>query len=179
MFLFIDDLGLTLIYIILFVYIRFHAKRFRAATTNESQASRSHELQERRTSETSSPTTFKFADQKGIKPHPVSVQFDGSLRNVVTTNSTHRRMNKVAYSLLFYPFLYIFHTLPLAILRVANFVGTTSSYSAVYFAASIYCCSGWTTVLLYTATRKGIISWDWFPRWLKGRSTQDRGAPVV
>ncbi len=167
-FLFIDHIALTLVYVILFIYIRVHAKRFHEATV--SQTERSREIQERRSSETSQTT---FANQSS-KPQLSNFQIDEESSRNATTNhllSTHHCMNKVAYSLLFYPFSCIFHTLPVAILRVVNFSGTSSSnYGAVYFAVSLYCCSGWTTVLLYTATRKGLISWNWLGRCMRRRS---------
>lgn len=156
-FLFIDDLGLTLMYVILCLYIRFHAKRFRAATTNGAQGSRSHELQDQRSMESSNPAEIDKSPQGTL-----AIEQAGA-------TPTHQRMNKVAYTLLLYPVLYIFHTMPLAVLRLAKFVGTSSSYGSVYFGASIYCCSGWTTVLLYTATRKGIITWNWVPRLKRSR----------
>ena len=164
MFLFIDDLGLTLIYIILCIYIRFQAKRFEAATTN---GSGSHELQNRSHHEsgnTQGTGDFDFKSKRAT----VTVENSSRL-----ANSTHRRMTKVAYALLLYPILYIFHTLPLAILRLANFGGYIPSYPVLYGLASIYCCSGWTTVLLYTATRKGIISWD------KQSKQRRRSAPLL
>jgi len=168
-FLFIDDLGLTLICFILCIYIRFHAKRFQAATMNGSQGSGSHELQNRSRHTHTDSGNVQVTGDLDFKSKRATVMIENSN----PPQATHRRMTKVAYALLLYPILYIFHTLPLAILRLANFGGFIPSYGALYFVASIYCCSGWTTVLLYTATRRGIISWD-------RQSKQRRGsAPLL
>jgi hypothetical protein len=80
------------------------------------------------------------------------------------TNASHRRMNKVAVTLLCYPIVYIFLTMPLSITRLSQFAGNNWDLSVIHAAAGIFCCSGFVNVLLYTLTRKGIISWDWMFR---------------
>ena len=59
--------------------------------------------------------------------------------------------------------------MPLSITRLSQFAGKQPSLTAVYASATIFCCSGLVNVLLYTATRKGIISWNWL--WPKRRNS--------
>jgi len=87
------------------------------------------------------------------------------------TDRTHRKMNQVALTLLAYPIMYICLTLTLSITRLSEFAGDDWGFTCVYVGASIFCCSGWVNVLMYTVTRKGIISWDWlFGRRSRARS---------
>jgi hypothetical protein len=66
--------------------------------------------------------------------------------------------------LLCYPITYILLTMPLSITRLSQFAGNNWGLPAIHAAAAIYCCSGFINVMLYTLTRKGIISWDWLLR---------------
>lgn len=59
----------------------------------------------------------------------------------------------------------------LSVTRLANFVGRDWGKAVVFVGATLYTCGGWCNVVLYTATRKGIVSWDWFGwiKWAKKR----------
>ena len=84
------------------------------------------------------------------------------------SRNTHvRRMKHVSLTMLCDPVLYIFLTMTLSIARISEFAGKPWSLQQVYVGAAIYECSGIVNVLLYTATRKGIISWDWLFRTLR------------
>src|SRR5208282_4781972 len=70
-----------------------------------------------------------------------------------------RRMLQVARSLLWYPLIYLVVTAPLTIGRLAQFAGDDWASTYLFVAASFYASAGWCNVLLYTTTRKGIVSW--------------------
>jgi hypothetical protein len=78
---------------------------------------------------------------------------------------TYDRMNKVSVVLLIYPILYVIVTMPIVINRVAQFAGQEFGLTFAYFGATLFQCTGWINVLLYTSTRKGLISWNRLKFW--------------
>jgi len=89
--------------------------------------------------------------QKQSKPHD--------------TERAKRRMNTIAVTLLCYPAAYLCLTMPLSVARVAIYCGANFSPAVSYIVIAIFGSSGWVNVLLYTITRKGIVSWDWILFW--------------
>jgi hypothetical protein len=160
-FLFIDMFALTILYVVLFIYLRTHLKKFNSnPSTNEPSH---HELQTWRADlEVGSSTTA--STNQVLTSHSVMVISEprSTLRRPLATNqNSSRRMNQVALRLLCYPVMYICLTMPVTVARFSQFAGTNWSLTAIHVGAAIYVCSGWVNVLLYTATRKGIISWNW------------------
>lgn len=78
---------------------------------------------------------------------------------------TYDRMNKVSVTLLIYPILFTIVTLPICISRIAEFAGQEWGLAFVYFGAALFECTGWINVLLYTSTRKGLVSWNRLKFW--------------
>jgi len=107
-----------------------------------------------------------MASQKIITTHSVTIiteDHSTSTRRVRRPDGDHsrRRMTQVALRLLCYPIVYICLTMPVSIARLAHIAGHDWGLTAIHVGAAIYVTSGLVNVLLYTATRKGIISWDW------------------
>jgi hypothetical protein len=185
-FLFVDMFGLTILYCILFFYIKTQLKNFRAAnsstTDHATSAASQHELRNWQANlETGIPTDptspraimTKQTVTVTTEERP-STMYHGHGRRVRTeADRAHRRMNQVALTLLCYPVSYICLTMPIAITRLAQFAGNNWGLRVIYVAACIYSCSGWCNVLLYTATRRGIISWGWLFK--KRRGTDGNG----
>src|SRR5579859_1647160 len=173
-FLFIDMFALTILYCILFFYIRIQLKSFRAAnsssTDHHTGGTGNHEL---RAWQANLEAGVPNGDSANL-PHGImtkttvtvtteerpSTIYSGR-RTRTEADRAHRRMNQVALTLLCYPLSYICLTMPLCITRLSQFAGHNWGLVPIYAAASLYCCSGFFNVLLYTATRRGIISWGW------------------
>jgi hypothetical protein len=170
-FLFIDMFALTILYCILFFYLKTQLKNFRAANTSTADHTTSvsqHELRNWQANlETGIPTDptspqaimTKTTVTVTTEDRPTTV-YNGQ-RHRTEADRAHRRMNQVALTLLCYPISYICLTMPIAITRLAQFAGNNWGLRVIYVAACIYSCSGLCNVLLYTATRRGIISWGW------------------
>ena len=73
---------------------------------------------------------------------------------------TVRRLNQAAFKLLAYPILYFCLTVPIGTVALASLAGHIW-LKPIYIASCFYGSTGWANVILYTATRKGIISWIW------------------
>ena len=82
-----------------------------------------------------------------------------SQRTYSSTNA-HDRLNHASKVLLCYPFVYIFLTLPTAIIRIGQFAGRPWGLTAAFVAADINLLSGFCNVILYTTTRKGMVPWN-------------------
>jgi hypothetical protein len=182
--------ALTILYCILFFYIRIQLKSFRAAnsssTDHHTGGTGNHEL---RAWQANLEAGVPNGDSTNL-PHGImtkttvtvtteerpSTIYSGR-RTRTEADRAHRRMNQVALTLLCYPLSYICLTMPLCITRLSQFAGHNWGLVPIYAAASLYCCSGFFNVLLYTATRRGIISWGWlFKRWGKKKSSTKKGA---
>jgi G protein-coupled glucose receptor regulating Gpa2 C-term len=87
-----------------------------------------------------------------------------------TQESARKRMNNVSLTLLCYPIAYICLIMPITLARIAEFADVKVSIPVIYFAAGVYASSGYVNVILYTFTRKGIVSWDWVSRLVSRRS---------
>jgi hypothetical protein len=78
---------------------------------------------------------------------------------------TYNRINKVSVTLLIYPVLYILLTMPISISRIAQFAGQQWGLAFAHFGAAFFSCTGFINVLLYTSTRKGLVSWSRLKFW--------------
>ena len=170
--------ALTILYCVVFLYIRTQLKSFRKATSTSEQQSWP-ETSNWQANLEAGPLDQPIPPRQIITTQTVTVTTEA--RPVqrptikVEPDRTHQRMNQVALTLLLYPVMYICLTMPLVITRVSEFAGNKWGLSSIYVGASIYSCSGFFNVLLYTATRKGIISWDWVFR--RRRSISSEVAP--
>ena len=154
--------ALTVLYTILFFYLRKMVKN--ANATSSAGRGSTNELRQW-------PTNLEAGSSPWDKPLPALPIVAIDL-NSPTTIPTHRteedrtqkQIKQVALKLLCYPILFTCLAMPLAATRLAQFVGDDWSISTMYIGACFYCSSGLCNVLLYTATRRGIISWDWIYR---------------
>lgn len=164
-FLFIDMFALTILYVILFVYIYLQSRKFGRTQSSVDNYSSSHEMQRWQSNLEAGtgapPPTF----QNIMTTQTVTIITEtpaASIRRVRNSEeNARRRVTQVAVRLLCYPIVYICLTVPVSIARLAHFTGHDWNLTAIHVGAGIYVCSGWVNVLLYTATRKGIISWNW------------------
>lgn len=179
-FLFIDMFSLTILYCILFFYIRFQLKNIRSAAASTSEIQSTHELASWQANLEAGQPVQTTAPQQIITTKTVTVTTEDRPQRRVQTDAdrAHRRMAHVAMTLLCYPIMYICLTMPLSITRLSQFAGKEPSLGAVYAGATIFCCSGLVNVLLYTLTRKGIISWNWlWPRRRRANTTKEISPP--
>lgn len=153
--------ALAIIYVVLFFYIRVQSTKFANMTSSTEQAS-SHRLQ-----------TWRASVDVGNGKHPIAPQ---KITRTVTAivedapapqrfgraeeDRALRRMNQAAFKLLAYPILYFCLTVPIGTVALASLAGHIW-LNPVYIASCFYGSTGWANVILYTATRKGIISWNW------------------
>lgn len=178
-FLFINMFALTILYCILFFYIRLQLKNFRIANSSSTEhntggGTGNHELRAWQANlEAGVPNGHSGSSDlpNGIgimtkttvtvttEERPNTIYSGHRTRN--QADRAHRRMNQVALTLLCYPVSYICLTMPICITRLSQFAGNNWGLVPIYVAACLYCCSGFFNVLLYTATRRGIISWGW------------------
>ena len=180
-FLFIDMFALTVLYFILFVYLVVQSRKLRTSESTGDNQFSTHEL----------PNWQANLKAGNVPPPPTGLKrimttqtvtvitetSNAAVRRVRTTEAiSRRRMTQVATRLLCYPIVYICLTMPVSIARLAQVSGHNWGLTAIQVGAAIYVCSGWVNVLLYTATRKGIISWDWLaPR--KRKAIRLSGTP--
>jgi len=157
--------ALTILYCILFVYIRVQSRKFGIANSSANSQS-SHELQSWQANLEVGTGATPTKSQKIITTQTVTVITEDRLGSIYTprrfdVDHSRRRLTQVAVRLLCYPVVYICLTMPVTIARLAQFGGHNWGLTAIHVGAAIYVCSGLVNVLLYTATRKGIISWNW------------------
>src|SRR5271156_247366 len=194
-FLFIDMFALTILYCILFFYIRIQLKNFRKAnSTSDITVKDPASHQPGAGGQPVELSPWQANLESGLPPVQITPHTFVTTKTVQITieertpdptlhknslqphamnpdtDRTHRKMNQVALTLLAYPIMYICLTLTLSITRLSQFAGDNWGLTCVYVGASIFCCTGWVNVLVYTATRKGIISWDWLFRRSRSRS---------
>jgi hypothetical protein len=75
-------------------------------------------------------------------------------------STAQRRLSRVSWTLLCYPIIYFVLVLPLAVARIMEFANKDWSLTSVYVGGALFDVQGIVNVILYTATRQGIISWD-------------------
>lgn len=173
-------LALTVLYSLVFCYIRGQLRKFRRETiTTTDRPGSSQELEQWQADlETGEPigdpapseiittrmVTVTTEDRATNLDSQAASGIPISLRNTPSNQShliARRRMLQVARSLLWYPLIYLVVTSPLTIGRLAQFAGDDWPPVYLFVAAAFYASAGWCNVLLYTTTRKGIVSWTW------------------
>ena len=105
------------------------------------------------------------SDTKYRQPSITSLaSFMPNKRNEMTR--CRRHVWGLGLSLFCFPVIYTVLALPLAIARLGDIAQTHWSDAVLWVGASLYACGGMCNVVCYTATREGIIPWNWF-RWRK------------
>ena len=186
-FVFIDMFALTVLYCIVFFYIRSQLKKFSSlasaatadatrSTNNGQELERWHvdleaiapDVQPPPRSVITTRTVTVFTEDRGtteLTSKNTNNTVPYSIRNSPSAQShllARKRMLQVARSLLWYPLIYILVTVTITIARLAAFANAPWATTCVFVGASLYACGGWANALLYTTTRKGIITWSWF-----------------
>jgi hypothetical protein len=173
-------LALTVLYSLVFCYIRGQLRKFGQETeTTADRPGSSQELEPWQADLETGEPIVDPAPSQIITTQMVSVTTEDrttnlsveaasgipiSLRNTPSNHShiiARRRMLQVARSLLWYPLIYVVVTAPLTIGRLSQFAGDDWPQVYIFIAATFYASAGWCNVLLYTTTRKGIVSWTW------------------
>ena len=176
-------LALTVMYCIVFFYIRSQLRKFSSETDLSSdQQSPAQELERWQADLEAGGANPDTPPRQIMTTRMVSVTTEDhgpslttestnglsiSLRNTPTNQShliARKRMLQVARSLLWYPLIYLCVTAPLTMGRLAQFADDDWATTCIFVGASFYASGGWLNVLLYTTTRKGIISWTWCGR---------------
>lgn len=157
--------ALSILYCILFFYIRIQLKSFRNLASSSSGHNTGNEPKNWQANLEAGIPAQPLTPQQIITTQTVTITTEDRnaprRRHVTEADRTHRRMNQVALTLLCYPVAYIALTITLCITRLAQFGNRNWGLTPIYVGASIFECTGFVNVLLYTATRRGIISWNW------------------
>jgi len=160
--------ALTILYTMLFVYLYFQSRKFKTSHSSDlasgtgTERTTGVELPGWQATAESNPGVPCPDPQTFVRTQSVTMVSESFTRTVRRReNDSRRRMSKAAVTLLCYPVVYICLTMPLTVARFAQFAGKNWSLTTIIVGANIYFCTGWVNVLLYTATRKGIISWNW------------------
>ena len=181
-FLFLDMFSLSIMYCILFCYIRIQSRKLANMTTaSTSQHKDTHELQSWEVNiETGEPAQYTTSSQLFTMNSGNTTMEDSHTQRTQTRSTRPRadkRMNQVSLTLLCYPIVYIILTMPIAVSRLCEFGGKKGSLTSIYIGGYLFMSSGLINVLLYTTTRRGIISWRWFLRKFK-HEPPSRAAPT-
>jgi hypothetical protein len=174
--------SLTILYCILFFYIRNQIKNLRKAVSSSELQSDNHDvstwqatLEAGNSGQPADPrgiitttTVFVTAEDTPARRHRSALD--------TQTERAYKRLKQVALRLLSYPIAYICLTMPLSITRLSQFAGKDWGITCIYAGACIFCCTGFVNVLLYTLTRKGIISWSGL---FKRRKTISSSGPEI
>ena len=143
-------LFLIVLYSILFFYIRVQSQKLAQATSSSTGTIREY-LSYHNNLEAGKPT-----DRIQMGSHQV-----------------HKKMKQISLTLLFYPVIYLLLLLPLSIARLRQFIGKNPSLHFTYTTVAIFNCQGFINVLLYTTTRKGLVSWGaLFRKFSRGNSEE-------
>ena len=173
---------LTILYSILFFFLRAQTRRLlKAHTTTEQQTCDDSTMGTQHNQQWEVRLGSADGDIEAASTRPsgpvlvtksVSICTETSRPYRPPTNAqrTYHRMNKVSVTLLIYPAIYMLLTLPLSIFRIAQFAGKDWGISFVFFGAALFDCTGFINVLLYTCTRKGLVTWDALKFWKKGKN---------
>lgn len=165
--------ALTILYCLVFFYIRIQLKHLRQSSSasqieSADQSQWQSNLESRRSATPIPPREIRTTHTVQV----TSEDFRLPKRIISGPDKTQRRISRATYTLLGYPIIYICLTMPLCISRLSEFAGQEWGSNAVYVGACIYTCTGFCNVLLYSLTRKGIVSWKGlFARGDKKRET--------
>jgi len=188
-FLFLDMATLTILYSILFFFLRSQTKRLlNANTTTDHQTvddlnPTSNTQWEVRLGTDNDPEGSSPASPSGpvLVTKSVSIFTEGNPNSTMprpnhAARQTYHRINKVSTTLLIYPVLYVIVTLPISLSRIAQFAGQQWGLTFAHFGAALFECTGWINVLLYTMTRKGLVSWNRLQFWKRQEKNVRRTA---
>jgi hypothetical protein len=161
-YLFLNMLALPVLYGSVVIYLQTQRRRFSKSTST---------FESRTTQKSTNTETSGFSQVKGSLTTTVSERTTRSNESGGETNPL-RRIDNVSVKLLLYPTVYVALTLPLSILRLYQFSGRTFNLKTIYFGASLWQLQGFFNVILYTTTRKGIVSWDWVKQLFRRRPSK-------
>jgi hypothetical protein len=175
-FLFLDMATLTILYSVLFIFLRAQTKHLlKAGNTTDHQTADDPRMTTRAHWEVTVGT--EGDDVEAARPRPdreviVAVYSEDPItsrnrRHIPLARRTYNRINKVSFTLLIYPVLYILLTMPISISRIAQFGGQQWGLPFAHFGAALFSCTGFINILLYTSTRKGLFSWSRLKFWKK------------
>ena len=153
-------IALIILYTALFCYIRIQSNKLRRASSTSDQTLREMPGCD------NNLAVGKPRNNKLVRPPSAS-------------NQPQQRLKHVSLTLLCYPIAYLIVLLPLSIARLQQFSGRNPSLNTTYVACAIFDCQGLVNVLLYTSTRKGIVSWNSLFRKLKRRTRNGTAAPQI
>ena len=177
-FLFLDMATLTILYSVLFFFLRVQTKHLlKAGNTTDHQTTDDPRMTTHSHWEVTLGT--QGDDLEAAPPRPdggvivtnsVAVYTEGptnsrSPRPNAPARRTYNRIKKVSVTLLIYPVLYILLTMPISISRIAQFAGQQWGSAFAHFGGALFSCTGFINVLLYTSTRKGLVSWSRIKFW--------------
>jgi hypothetical protein len=170
---------LTILYSVLFFFLKAQTKRLLKAEDTENRT-------EDPTTTTNSQWEIEFGPEDGpgapqvrssgpvIVTKSVSVYTESrAVQPRPITRRTYDQINKVSTTLLLYPVLYVVITLPISIARISEFRGVELGLPFTYVGAALFECTGLFNVLLYTGTRKGLVSWNRLKFW-KAKPSNER-----
>jgi hypothetical protein len=173
---------LAILYIILFFFLRAQTKRLLKESITDHQTTDDLTVTTNPQWEVSLGTSHNDLEASPARPSgPVIVTKSVSiyteapsnskpLRSNKTVQQTYQRLNKVSVTLLIYPILFMIVTMPISIARIAAFAGQEWGLPFVYFGAALFECTGFINVLLYTSTRKGLVSWNRLKFWKRNEN---------
>ena len=181
-FLFLDMATLTILYSVLFFFLRLQTRHLKPSTTTDHQTT--DDLRMTTHSHWEVTLGTEGDDVEAAQPRPdvgvivtksVAVYTEGPTnsrtpRPNAPARRIDNRMNKVSVTLLIYPVLYILLTMPISISRIAQFAGQQWGLAFAHFGAALFSCTGFINVLLYTSTRKGLVSWNRLKFWKRGEN---------
>jgi G protein-coupled glucose receptor regulating Gpa2 C-term len=151
-------LFLIVLYSILFFYIRVQSKKLLQVTSSSTRSIREFPSYEE--------NLEAGKCIRKIIPQP-------SHRIQTGSHQAQRKMKQISLTLFFYPTVYLVLLLPLSIARLRQFIGKDPSLNFTYTTVAIFNCQGFINVLLYTTTRKGLVSWDaLFRKFNRGNSEE-------
>ena len=183
-FLFLDMLALTILYCGLFFYIRIQSRKLRNFATASGMGAQvkyqipSWESNVEACHEPRVTSPLRMFSTKTVR---VTTE-DNPTNSPRPTSEPHRarrQINKASFTMLCYPLIYMLLTIPISLSRVSQFANKKGSLTSVYIGAGILELAGFVNVLLYTGTRKGIISWDSLFRKFGCQSSKMSTSPIT
>ena len=162
-YIFLDMITLTVLYSILFCFIRSQTKNLlkMSPTTDDNSADemRNWEINRENVHVNQVVDPSQIITTRSVT---VITEDRVTLANRTLGERSNRQLNRVSVTLLIYPIIYIVLTFPLCLFRIAEFLGQNWGLPYVYFGACLFNLMGLVNVLLYTSTRRGIIPWKAF-----------------
>jgi hypothetical protein len=126
---FLSELGCTLIYVTIFIVLRYRLR----TVAMPMPLVRSYEVN----TSTSQPVNTVIR---------------------VQTKKIHRRLSRATFYMLLYPLIYMIISLPLIVCRLASMTGHNLGITSFTVAGAFTASVGWMDVVLYTFTRRTILS---------------------